>query len=115
MPAWIGAIQIQIQNGLFYINLISTGMMVLTFWYTAGYPIRDRYLPWFSLWMFIGLLGLIFVIVMVVDYKWILPSRLAFTNEQSCKHENPAMDALTDIQKRMARIEKQMGIKDEST
>lgn len=110
MPSWIGALQVQISSSMFYMNLVSTGMMILTFWYTAGYQIRNQFAHWFNLWVFVGIVIVIFAAVMVLDFVFVLPSRQAFTNEQTCKHENPAMDALVDIQKDMAKIKARLGI-----
>jgi uncharacterized membrane protein len=106
MPIWIGAFQVQIQNSLFYMNLVFMSMSVMTFWYTAGYQVSSTYAQWLTLPIFVGFVTLIFICVMIVDYKIILPSRQSFLNEQACKHENPAMIALVDIQERIAKIEK---------
>lgn len=105
MPAWIGAFQVQVMNSFFYLNLISSAMMILTFWYTAGYQIADKYFPWLSLRMFVLVVIILFGLIMFIDYKFILPSRQAFINNQSFKHENEAMIAIRDIQERLKRIE----------
>jgi uncharacterized membrane protein len=106
MPIWIGAFQVQIQNSLFYMNLVFMSMSVMTFWYTAGYQVSSTYAQWLTLPIFVGFVVLLFIIVMIVDYKIILPSRQAFQNEQACKHENPAMYVLLDIQDRVVKLEK---------
>lgn len=105
-PIWIGALQVQLSNSLFYMNVVFMGMSVMTFWYTAGYQVADAMFPWLTLPIFVGFVVLVFIIVMLLDYKIILPARQAFQNEQACKHENPAMEALLDIQKRLTVIEK---------
>jgi hypothetical protein len=112
LPGWVGALQVQIMNSMFYMNLISTGMMIMTFWYTAGYQIQNRYAPWFNLWTFVGMVILIFAIVMVVDYIFILPTRVSFTNEQACKHNNPWMDEILLMKKDLAKIKKALEIED---
>lgn len=101
----LGGVLVQIQNSMFYLNLISTGMMLLTFWYTAGYQIQQEYMNWLTIYWFALIIVAIFLIVMLVDFNFILPSRQAFLNEQSCKHENPAMEAIWDIQKNLKIIE----------
>lgn len=105
---WLGGLQVQVSNSMFYMNLISTAMMILTFWYTAGYQIQGRYAQWLNLWMFIGFVILVFVAVMILDYIFVLPSRQAFTNEQACKHENPAMDELYAIRKENAELKQEL-------
>jgi len=106
VPVQIGGFQVQIGNALFYMNLVFMSMSVMTFWYTAGYQVSSAYMPWLTLPIFVGFVVLLFIIVMILDYVIVLPARQAFQNEQACKHENPAMEALLDIQKRLTVIEK---------
>lgn len=96
-PKWIGGFQTQLSSSMFYVNVIFMGMSVGTFWYTAGYQIKASFAPWLHIWM-IPLAGLIVLgMVMIIDWAIILPSRMAFNNEQSCKHENPGMDLMRQI------------------
>lgn len=110
LPPWVGAFQVQVTNSMFYVNLISSGMMVLTFWYTAGYQIRDRYMPWLNIWMFVAVVAVVVIVVMFMDYKFVYPSRQAFQNEQACKHENPAMEELRAIRENQRKIMQRLGI-----
>lgn len=107
---WLGALQVQVSNSFFYLNMISTGMMILTFWYTAGYQIQGKYLPWLTLWLFIGVVAVAFAAVMVLDYKFVYPSRQAFVNEQACKHNNPWMDEIMEVRKDIAKIKAKLEI-----
>jgi hypothetical protein len=107
---WLGALQVQVSNSMFYMSMVSTGMMILTFWYTAGYQIQQQYLKWLTLGWFIAFVVVLFGLVMFIDYKWILPSRMAFVNKQAYKHENQAMDEILAIHKEIKEIEKKLGI-----
>jgi hypothetical protein len=107
VPSWVGAYQVQVMNSAFYTGLASTVMLLFTFWYTAGYQIRDRYLPFVNLWEFAALgVILLWGIIPYLDYTLLLKSRVEFANKQACKHENPAMDELAAIRKELAEIKR---------
>lgn len=107
---WLGAVQVQITSTFFYVSVVNTILLAITFWYTAGYRIQ-RFVPWANIWIFLGSAIVLFLIVMIIDFKFILPARQAFQNEQACKHENPAMDSLNRIEADLKLIKKEMGIK----
>jgi len=103
MPSWFGAIQVQLTNSFFYISLINTVMLSVTLWAATG-PSIQRVCPWASYWLFI-LIGIIIVItIMLLDYKFMYPTRQAFLNEQACKHTNPAMELLIVMDKKLDEI-----------
>jgi hypothetical protein len=87
----LGGIQVQIQNSMFYVSLTSWAMLVGTFWNTVGFPIAYMYAPWFTFWHMVAIFIAGIITIAILDYKFIYPSRQAFQNEQSCKHDNPAM------------------------
>lgn len=101
LPMWVGAFQVQISNSMFYMNIVSMAMMIGTFWYTAGYQISAKYLPWMNIWLFIVVVVVIFIIVMISDYMLIMPTRVAFTNKQACKHDNPAMVEILNLTRKI--------------
>lgn len=94
----------QYQNSFFYVGLFNTVMLAVTLWYTAGYEIAQRYLPWFGLWMFILTGVALWHLMIAFDYKFFYPVRQRFLNVQACKHENPAMDELRAIRKEIAEL-----------
>ena len=104
--SWLGALQVQASNIGYYTVWYSNIMLATTFWYTAGYEIAQEYIPWLSFWKFVLITGSSLAMLLLLDYKFLYPLRQAFQNAQACKHENPAMDALRDIQKRLTVIEK---------
>ena len=109
IPSWFGAIQVQLTNSFFYISLINTAMISVTLWAATG-PSVQRVIPWASYWLFL-LIGFIVVItIMLLDYKFMYPTRSAFLNIQSCKHTNPAMEELLKISERLTAIEEKLGI-----
>ena len=103
---------VQLTNSLFYITLLNTLMLALTFWYTTGYEIASKYLPWVNVGIFLAVVALVNVIVAVLDYVLIYPSRQGFINEQACKHPNPAMESLVRLEADMAKVKAKLGVKD---
>lgn len=110
MPSWLGAIQVQLSNTSLYDSVVNSLMLVATFWFTSGYPMTQRYAPWFQMWMLFAFFVIYKSAAMWVDYKFMLPSRMAFNNTQSCKVENPAMEALRDLQADMKLIKEKLEI-----
>lgn len=90
IPPWVGAIMVQLQNGLFYYGIITAVLSSLTLWALAG-PSVQIVLPWVTYWHFLGLGVIGLLIILVLDYIFIYPVRQRFINEQACKHVNPAM------------------------
>lgn len=112
---WLGAMQVQLASIYQYINPGNTLMIAITFWYSAGSHMANRYASWFSMELFLAA-GLALVgLVMYLDYKLVLPSRQRFLNEQACKHENPAMVELRAIREDIQKIKTKLGINNENT
>jgi hypothetical protein len=101
---WLGAFLVQLSNSFFYVSILNTGLLALTFWSTSGVSLAKTYAPWLTLWYFLAIVIGVFSLIMFLDYKFMYPSRQAFINEQACKHSNPAMDELLAIRKENADI-----------
>jgi type III secretory pathway component EscU len=108
IPKWIGAFQVQVTNSMFYLSLFNTAMLMVTFWFTSGYQVSERYLSFMNLWLFLILVIVLFAIIAIIDYKFIYPSRQAFVNEQACKHENPAMNELAAIRSELKELREEI-------
>jgi hypothetical protein len=108
---WIGALQVQFMNSAFYINMVNTLMLAATFWYTSAYRIQ-RVAEWVNIWVFLGVAVAGFAILMLVDFKYILPVRQAFLNKQAYKHENEALFILKELQADMTKVKRELKIVD---
>lgn len=84
------------------IGVIMYIVNAMTFYIVA----KEKYFPWLSLPLFIGIIIIGLAIVMFVFFKFVLPSYYSFINRQSYIHENPIRNDLT-------LIKKHLGIKDE--
>lgn len=110
---WLGALQVQLSNSMsFYLTYWNIALMAMMFWYTTAAPNIRPIVPWASFWMFaaIALLGV--AIVMLLDFKFIYPSRQAFLNKQSYKHRNPAVADLQKILKDLKAIKQKLGMEE---
>lgn len=103
IPPWIGAIQVQLTNSFFYVSLANTAMLLVTLWSTTG-PSLQAKIPWIEFWH-LAVAGAIFlVMLMIFDYVLLYPVRQRFVNEQACKHTNPAMELLWEMDKKLDEI-----------
>lgn len=119
IPFWMGAVQVQFTNSLIYVSVYNTIALSLTFWYAAGYQMAQEYAPWFSLWLYLTVLVACFAVTLFIDYKFMFPARIKYVNEQTCRHENPAMDKLREIENQLDRqhqdiqkIKRTLGVKE---
>lgn len=110
---WLGAIQVQIQNTAFYDSFLSMAMLATTMWYTAGYPLTSKYIPWYTIEMFFATLLTYKLIAMYVDYRFMYSSRIGFTAEQSYRKFNPSVADLIQIKEDVKKIKKALGIVEE--
>ncbi len=103
IPGWAGAIQVQLTNSFFYVSVFSIVIQSLTLWTVAKEDIIEM-VPWANYWLFLGMSLLFLITIMLVDYKFMYPTRQAFLNEQACKHANPAMALLWSMDKKLDKI-----------
>ena len=103
---------------MFWMSLINFLMMAVTT-YTVTREYTISILPWFSIWIFLSLLGLVIATVMVFEYKLVYPSRVAFRNQQEYAHESPIkkdLDKIKESQEQSRRdieaIKEKLGIKE---
>lgn len=81
---------------MFWMSLVNFLMMAVTT-YTVTREYTTAIFPWFTIWFFLSLLGTIIATVMVLEYKLVYPSRVAFRNQQEYQHESPIKQDLKDV------------------
>ena len=81
---------------MFWMSLVNFLMMAVTT-YTVTREYTISIFPWFSIWIFLSILGLIIATVMVFEYKLVYPSRVAFRNQQEYAHDSPIKEDLKQI------------------
>lgn len=109
----LGGFQVQLSTTMshyvVYINLMFVGMM---FWHTTARPNLQPFLPWVDFWMFASFMVLIVAAVMVLDYKFIYPSRQGFISKQSYKHANPMVADMKKVIANQKKIMDKLGIEE---
>jgi len=103
---------------MFWMSLVNFLMMAVTT-YTVTREYTISIFPWFSIWIFLSILGLIIATVMVFEYKLVYPSRVAFRNQQEYAHDSPIkedLDQIKETQEHLRRdleaIKEKLGIKE---
>jgi hypothetical protein len=94
---WLGFGYSQTFNTMAYINIFMAGINLLTFWHTTFIPARPEWLSWLSLPVFILFILLSFGFVGLLDYKLIMSARVAFSNRQFFRHDNPILKELNAL------------------
>jgi hypothetical protein len=116
----IGTLKAQISNTLFYVNTVQFFINLGMAYHTTYGEILIRWFPWINFFLVALILTIGFCFVGLLDYKIALPSSMAFANQQGMKHNNPYIPYFDEMiandkrnEKRLKRIEKKLGIKDD--
>jgi len=111
MP-YIGALQVQVTNSLFYLTVTNAVMLAFTFWTTTGAGIAAEHAPWMGAKEFFGIVALLLLSIMLLDYKVVYPYRQGFLTRKACEFENPAMDELKALRAEVKELKEYFGIAD---
>ena len=91
------------------VNFVS----ILIVLYTDVQPYLIEYVPWMKLWMFGSILATLVLLLMLVVYKFILPSIWTFRGKQMFSYNSKIMDKLNAIEERLKKIEESKTTKPE--
>ncbi len=101
----IGAVlNVYSATGIIYAPLTLMGVATTVYGLWGGEIIRE-WLPWFTFPMMLGCMVLVILIMMVVFYKVIIPSQVAFSVGQQYKHRNPLVADMQKILRKLDKIE----------
>jgi len=89
IPTWLGGFLIQLQQSLVYVALANVAMLAVTMWYSAGFEISQKYLPILTIWHFLLIIVVGWMLLIFIDYKYLTPARMRFSNKQAVVHTNP--------------------------
>ena len=98
--AWLGVLlgglQYEISAITSYTSYIQMSLIVGT-----SYVVARNYFPSFLSWInftfFVILIIVIIVVMMIVDWVFIQPGRQEYSNRQSYKHPNPAIELIKTL------------------
>jgi len=102
---WLGAIVDSVYITLPILSAVNF-FAILTVLYTNIYPDIQAYAPWMRYWIFLILVVILSVILMVLVYKFIIPSLWAFRGKQMFMHESEITDKLNKLLKKVDELEK---------
>ncbi len=108
-----GAILQMWSGAQIYQGIVNSFLLIATAYNTTLRESLQVYAPWLNFWLFFLLLLGGNLVMMLLHYKYIQPSMMAFNATQGYVHLNPAVTDLKDIIARLKRIE--VLINEEST
>ncbi|KKM27442.1 hypothetical protein LCGC14_1574690 [marine sediment metagenome] len=104
----IGAVlNVYSATGIIYAPLTLIGVST-TLYGLWGAELIRAWFPWFTVFHMIGLMVLLILVMMVVFYKVIIPSQIAFGMQQNYKHRNPLVADVQKILRKLESIEKRL-------
>lgn len=102
----IGGIKDLLIRVLFYVSGINFVLLAATAYHTTLREPIHQWMPWFTFPMFLGILVVLVSLSMVLEYKLVLPSTMAYLNLQQYKHQNPIKAQLDRIEATLAKMQK---------
>jgi len=105
--SWIGGAKDLLGRSLFYVGVINFALLAVTAYHTTLRDVLSVWIPWLTFPIFMGALIAIVLASMVIEYKLILPSTIAYLNSQSYKHQSLLRMQLDRIEKTLADMKKE--------
>jgi len=97
----VGGFKDMLTQTVFYISMINFVLIAVTAYNSTLRAIIIEWIPGFKLWMFFGILIILVLVAMVLEYKYIAPSLYSFRSKQMFEHESKVTDALKRIEKHL--------------
>jgi len=101
---WLGALIDSLYVSLPILSIINF-FAILTILYTNIAPLLQEYAPWVGFEHFVTAAGVITVIMMLLVYKFVIPSLWTFRSKQMFGYESKLMDQLSEISARLKKLE----------
>lgn len=108
---FLGMAKIVIGNVSPYVNWVSLALVGIMSFYTTLSPLFSSWGIQFPFWMFILLLVFIIIVLMIVEWIFVLPSVFGATSIQAWEHENPMREKLESMEKEILEIKKMLNDK----
>jgi len=102
---WLGGVKDITARTMFYMGLLNFFQISAIFYYTTLKPTYSQSLLWISFGVYLGILTLLFLAVMVLEYKFVIPSTYTFQNRQEYLHQNLIRKDLKEILERLKKLE----------
>jgi len=109
----IGPIMDLLSYTAVWIGWLNFVMVAVTAYNTTLRPYLLVYIPWMKLWIFMLFLFCTFVLVILLVYKFIVPSYYEFRGQQYQQHGN-MNTKMDDILSRITELEKKVEVRKET-
>jgi phosphoglycerol transferase MdoB-like AlkP superfamily enzyme len=97
---WVGALFNVLYLTMPIFGIVAYAMSAMTL-YTVTLPYTKPIMPWLNVPIFFSVVLVICALAMYVNYKFIYPSYFSFLNKQTYIHNNPMMEDLQKIKKKL--------------
>lgn len=85
----LGAVVSLISYTAFWISLMNFVLVSLIAYNTTIKVFILEFLPWFNFFWYLVCIACVVVVVMIIEYKIIIPSRHRFSSSQEYAHDSP--------------------------
>lgn len=100
---WVGGAKEVLAQVAFYVSAINFFLIAVTAYHTTLSVYLVDWVPWMTFPLFMGILIVLLVGTMVLEYKFIVASLYTFRGKQMFEHESQVVDKLNEILKRLDR------------
>ena len=98
---WVGGAKEMLAQTVFYIAMINFVLIAVVAYNSTLRGFIIGWMPGFKLWMFFGILIMLVLVAMVLEYKYIAPSLYSFRSKQMFEHESKVTDTLERIEAKL--------------
>lgn len=108
MIPYVGPVKSLFGGVLFYLSPISFIMLSITTYKVAIAPWAALHASWLSLWVFLGILPVVIILGLIVEFKFVVPSITSYSNVQGYIHNSPFVRDLQIVLKKLDEIKKKL-------
>ncbi len=105
---WLGGLKDLFSRTTLYISIINFILIAITAYEVTLKSLILQYVPWMSFWVYFLTLVAIVLLVMVLEFKFIVPSHYTFINKQEYEHQSLYAKDLKEIKERLKMIEEKL-------
>lgn len=105
---YIGEVKTMLGGVLFYLTPFSFVMLAVTTYKVAISPWAAIHAHWLNLWVFLGIMPVFVVLGLIIEYKLVFPSMIAFSNRQGYVHRSPLVADMQQALEKLDYVESQL-------
>jgi hypothetical protein len=106
---WIGGAKDLLTRVFFYVTALNFILLAATAYNTTLREPLHEWFPWLTFPLFLAILAIVLAFSMVLEYKLVLPSTIAYLNQQGYKHQNPIREQLDRIENELRNLRNDIG------